>query len=388
MAEAKFLFQAVKNERHIEAVEWVLDGHFDSAIISVAFSRSQGVGLILDKLKFNAKNITCYVGIRNDITSYQALELLLSAGVNLYVIDTGSKTTIFHPKIYFSSTNTIGKAVIGSANLTFGGLINNIESSAALLFDASDLSDRNFILDLVNTFENLKSYHPNHVTQISRIEDIENLYSQNLVVDETVSRKQGPPDLTTSHSDNLPLMRLFRRPPEPTLKRNIETISVDTIQSSGDRLNSVITNDLNFYLVWQSNDLTERDLNVPTGTNTNPTGSMLWKKGATKGIDQRHFFRDEIFNTAGWSRDPDLQHYERAYETFRIYTKGQYRGSFRLKLSHNTDTKSISYSRNNSMTSVSWGAALPIIAHRDLLDRTMFLYKKSSVPPEFIIEID
>jgi len=49
-------------------------------------------------------------------------------------------------------------------------------------------------------------------------------------------------------------------------------------------------------LIWESGKLTERDLNIPKGSNTNPTGSMLFKKGKTEDIDQRHYFRDTVFS--------------------------------------------------------------------------------------------
>jgi len=40
------------------------------------------------------------------------------------------------------------------------------------------------------------------------------------------------------------------------------------------------------------------------------------------------------------------------------------------------------------MTNISWGDAREIVAKRDLLDRTMSLYRKDKVPPEYLIEID
>ena len=40
---------------------------------------------------------------------------------------------------------------------------------------------------------------------------------------------------------------------------------------------------------WESKKLKERDLNIPSGDTTNATGSMNWKQGEVKDIDQRHF---------------------------------------------------------------------------------------------------
>jgi hypothetical protein len=115
---------------------------------------------------------------------------------------------------------------------------------------------------------------------------------------------------------------------------------------------------------------------------------MLWKKGAAEDIDQRHFFRDEAFEGLNWQTDPNIRHYERAEAVFNIVIKGLNYGAFPLKLSHNTDTHSRSYAQKNSMTQIHWGAAMRIVAKRDLLGRTMSLYRKDANPPEFLIEID
>ena len=61
------------------------------------------------------------------------------------------------------------------------------------------------------------------------------------------------------------------------------------------------------YWFGENKGLTERDLNIPSGKKTNPTGSMLWKKGAAaEEVDQRHFFREDIFAKLDWQVDPKL----------------------------------------------------------------------------------
>ncbi len=57
------------------------------------------------------------------------------------------------------------------------------------------------------------------------------------------------------------------------------------------------------YLVWESKPLSERDLSIPKGANTNPTGSMGFKKGLYDQIDQRHYFYDDVFNDLSWKPD-------------------------------------------------------------------------------------
>ncbi len=389
MARNTFLFQAVRDETHRDAIKWVLENRPNEILISVAFARAQGVGLFVKELTELSQSVECFVGIRNDITSYQALEVLLRAGVKLFAVDTGSRNLIFHPKVYLSRQEHGGRAVIGSANMTFGGLLNNIEASTVVELSADDDDDRYFIDDVCQSFIYLKSNFPGHVLEISSIDDIDLLLSQGRLVDETIA-----PKIDSEHSsskvgtDKIPLMNLHRHTSRPTIKRKLNETIFDSLQASQQQLVALQPSKTDYHLIWQSNELNERDLNIPSGSNTNPTGSMLLKKGAVEGIDQRHFFRDEVFRDAAWVRDEKLQHYERAHAIFHIYTKGVFRGTFTLRLSHNTDTECRSYKQNNSMTNISWGDAREIVAKRDLLDRTMSLYRKDKVPPEYLIEID
>jgi hypothetical protein len=144
------------------------------------------------------------------------------------------------------------------------------------------------------------------------------------------------------------------------------------------------------YLVWESKALSERDLNIPTGTNTAATGSMGLKKGALDDdkIDHRHYFRDVVFAHLTWMPDPPPKKWERAFANFELVVKNINYGVFNLKLSHNTDQNSISYQQKNFMTQLHWGDAKKYIAKSDLLGRILYLYRKDTNPPEFTIEID
>jgi hypothetical protein len=112
---------------------------------------------------------------------------------------------------------------------------------------------------------------------------------------------------------------------------------------------------------------------------------MFFTKGPMGNIDQRHYFRDEVFKHLDWRRDPSTPHYERATAQFQIVIAGVDYGTFELALSHNTRTDSAAYIQKNSMTQVHWHNARPLVAHENLLDRTMYLYKTAR---QFILEID
>jgi hypothetical protein len=135
--------------------------------------------------------------------------------------------------------------------------------------------------------------------------------------------------------------------------------------------------------------LSERDLNIPRGSNTNVTGSMLFKQGRYAHIDQRHYFRDNVFRALTWRPDPSprLRHLERASARFTIIIDGVDQGEYRLRLTHNSDTTSRAYEQSNSMTQVHWDRAATVIRDRALLRKTMELYRDKNDPEHFVIEI-
>ena len=168
----------------------------------------------------------------------------------------------------------------------------------------------------------------------------------------------------------------FRGGPKPKKKEEKETVEPVIIKSKPSKL------------LWTSGPLSQRDLNIPKGSNTNPTGSMLFKKGKTEEIVQRHYFRDEVFSALTRTKDinEDTAHLERATALFKIIIDGKDYGGFDLIITHNPLTDTRSYEQNNSMTSISWGAAKEIIAKEELIGKNANLYKNNK-KGEFILEI-
>ena len=97
---ATFILQGLTPRNHISAVADVMrvDG-IERVLISVAFVSSIGVALLASHIQPHAAKTTAFVGIRNGITSAQAIKALLDLGVDLKAVDTGSAHLVFHPKL-------------------------------------------------------------------------------------------------------------------------------------------------------------------------------------------------------------------------------------------------------------------------------------------------
>jgi HKD family nuclease len=394
MAKLDFVLQAVTARFHADELRKILaqDG-CTRVLASVAFVLKDGVDSIAAQLKNVADRATFFIGIRNDITSVQGVKRLLELGVRIFAVDTGSRHRIFHPKLFLAERKSDARLVVGSANMTFSGLHNNIEAGAILHLDLTLKDDREFLNAFAKALEELPSRFPDHVFLIKNEAEAEALFDQGRLSDEnvvtapavTASVRKGTRDSLTA----MPLPR-HGRPHRKIIVVKPKLTAAATNSKAGPAPRTSLPPGVanGFVLIWESKGLTERDLNVPSGNKTHATGSMLWKKGAAEGIDQRHFFRDVIFEGLNWQVDPGLPHYERAEADFEIVVKGVNLGRYTLKLSHNTDTKSPSYKQKNSMTQVHWGGILKLIAKPDLLGRIMSLYRKDGAPPLFMIEID
>ncbi len=391
MAKIDFVFQAVTERFHADELRKLLSkSNCERVLVSVAFVREDGVDALAASLKALAEVSTFFVGIRNGVTSVQGLRRLLDLGVRLVAVDTASRSTIFHPKLFLAERKKTASLIIGSANLTFPGLHNNIEAGAVLDLDLSQTDDKNLLTGLVKTFEDLPARFPEHIFQVNDLESLEKLFDDGRLIDEDVAE---PPPATAyvrkGTRDTLKPMRLRRHAP-PSRKRAVVKPKPQPKPKQPETPAEKAPPERrpHFARIWESRGLTERDLNIPKGRRTHATGSMLWKKGPAEDIDQQRFFRHEAFAGLDWKQDSARPQYERSEADFDFVIKGVNCGNFRLKLSHKTDTTSRSYEQKQPMTQVHWGKARSIIAKRDLLGRIMSLYRKDGTPPEFLIEID
>jgi hypothetical protein len=313
----------------------------------------------------------------------------------LYAVDTGSRNTIFHPKLYFAANAEQASVIIGSANLTFGGLHNNIEASTLMRLDLSNPAENKFAEEATNAFAEMLNRHPQHVFLIKDEKHADELFESGRLADEKVI----PAPSTTSgvkkgERDDLPPMKLNKVVPPHMKSSAVKPLTsekpVQPVHAEPAPIAEVSqpVAVASKYLVWESKQLTERDLSIPKSEGTHPTGSMGWKKGAFDDIDQRHYFREDVFADLDWIPDQKRPKWERAQAKFELVIKNLNYGVFDLKLSHNTDTESRTYAQNNFMTQLHWGDAKEHVAKRDLLGRILYLYRKDAHPPEFMIEID
>jgi HKD family nuclease len=392
MAVSDFIFQGFMSRTHAVAVQRALQlKDLEHCILSAAFVNNGGVRLISDDIKKVAKKIVVYAGIRNDVTSRQGLESLLDLGVKLFVVDTGARRLLFHPKVYAARSKVDARVIIGSANFTAGGLHSNIEAGVALDLDLKSVDDFKLFQTIESEFRSLATKHPKNVIEITSAAQLKKMQDDGRLLDETEVEPPRSVSVSKSNGANdevrrikllvAPLKRTIKKPPTPKAP-----IPKPAVEENAEILPS---SSVGWEFVWESTALTRRDLTVPEeGRNTNPSGSINLDKGTLgSDVDHRHYFRDEVFQKLKWV-PTSSKTVDESYANFQLLIKGVNYGEFKLRIGHTTSTDTKSYKQRNAMTRLSWGPIRKHIAKEQYIDRTVSLYRDSNDPQHFLIELD
>ena len=157
--------------------------------IAVAFAKNSGVLRIKDSLEqFRARGgkVNAYVGVDLGVTSYEALTALLLHTDSLNVVHSERGQT-FHVKIYQFLAEDKGLIVVGSHNLTGGGLWTNFESSMHIPIDSSRATETRILNQMEDYISELTSLHDSFMPVNSQ-EDIESLLKNGYITEEVAEQ--------------------------------------------------------------------------------------------------------------------------------------------------------------------------------------------------------
>lgn len=153
--------------------------------IVVAFAKNSGVLRIKDSLERFRKQggiVNVYVGVDLGGTSYEALTALLLHTDSLNIVH-AEKSQTFHSKIYQFSGNHKELIVVGSHNLTGGGLWTNFESSMHISVDRSIANEMPILSRLDDHILELTSLKDSFMS-ISAQDDIDKLLQNGYIFKE------------------------------------------------------------------------------------------------------------------------------------------------------------------------------------------------------------
>lgn len=381
MAQQKYILQGFdKNIGFLkEIIELLKDTDFTDIWFLSAYLKENAIYNLTSSIKKSGANIHFLVGVGNGVTSYQALKALLALGVEVYTFDTARIGSIFHVKEILAYGDSCAKVVCGSANITPGGLANNIEAGIIVTLNLTDNQDRNFFDDVITAIQNLITLYPNHIKN-QTTDGVDDLLKSGRIEDERVVSSTYKKKATSNHSITsapFPLKAASLRVSKKATMRD----KVRTVLQEENGIVSIAE----FEQVWQSRPLKKSNIGITDNPNTNPKGEIGLGKGSWKeNFDPKVYFRHSVFDALTWSIN-ELGD-EVAEGLFSIHICGTDYGVYRLTILHKRKGMEAE-NQNNYLTSIRWGNASSIIKNRNLIGRILKLYK-SSDEDRFLIDIE
>lgn len=250
--------------------------------IVVAFAKNSGVLRIKDSLqRFRERGgkVNVYVGVDLGGTSYEALTVLLSHTDSLSIVHS-EKGQTFHTKIYQFSGEEKGLVIVGSHNLTGGGLWTNFESSVLISVSKSSIEEVNLQRGLDDYIRKLTSIKDSFMS-IGAQDDIEKLLQNGYIFKEVYEKvrlanadikagTQGrlfgngtpaklPPIAMQKHEQTAAVSMALASPTSPHFNDDEQTIWFETKRLTGGSRNIL---DLSMKSLIERGDPTDTPFNL------------------------------------------------------------------------------------------------------------------------------
>lgn len=324
-------------------------------------------------------DISFIIGIRNNVSTYQALEYLININVSVCVFDIARVESIFHAKIVAGSGLTTAKIICGSANITTSGLANNIEAGIISKLNLECEADKKFWTEVKEYIDNIIYNYPKNVKKISEEREINELFKQGLVMDENQRRLRSDFSGEDKEKQEKSIVSRFLLANKKLLNLGKKQKQTNVILR---KLNQ-ITVEETCEKVWRSNKLTKSHLGI-VKSGTKPKVEMSLVKGQYRQIDQLTYFRNVVFGALDWINNEKGDEIATAY--FTIIISGINYGEYELKVLHKRKGMK-AYTQDNYVTSIKWGTASYLLKNENLLGRELVLYKTHN-EKHFLINIE
>ncbi len=378
----EFLGQGLQGESSAgsKLLEALQDARYSKFTAFIAFAATAGISSIKEAIIQSKRHIhewNVFVGVDHQGTSQEALQMLLELDIGTTVYYTKSPVT-FHPKIYLLEGESECLAIVGSSNLTGGGLFRNLEASTVIYVDGEeDEQGHTLIRQIRQYYASMLSGEDANVQRLTG-DLIEELRDARIIPTERERRRlhsvkrQERSGVTNAAARRIDI--LF-----PAISSRQQPVQRKRPHPDQTQEDSGIVWGRKGRLLWKKQNLPQSDV-IHTGTETtHVTGQLRLTQARfkmnNKVIDQTKYFRYELFGNGSWSvvrRNPLV---ESTHMAFRIRLLGEDIGEHDLEIGHKPTGEA---GQGNFTTFIRWGKISEKIRERDLLGKTLNLY----APPE------
>lgn len=377
----------------IDFIEHARDEGFDELKIAVAWAKRSGIGRLWDVLEeFRAQGgkVLLILGVSEGGATKEGLELALRLADRSYVFHDPRRT--FHPKVYFAISSGKRSLMVGSSNLTAGGLSWNYEASMWVEWDIGEGED---VTDKVSAwFDGLiaetASCSPLTTQLIANLEKSDDI---TIGSESRAHRMQKKMSDTPEDNDSAigatisglfkPVLAGLRK--LPGLSNSIATAPTPRSVGSSDAEKPQSTTNSGSIEQTVARSLGPAD-QVPLPTDdvqrrwfkqldhtaaqqvksaaSNPTGNLrLSREAAT--INHTVYFRDDFFGGLPWTPTEGKTSEQEVVVGFRTWIDGRDFGIQDLRVSH--DPARIS-GQGNVATVLHWGVLSPVLRATNYID--------------------
>lgn len=360
-------------------------GPFSRFEAAVAFAKRSGVRHLGDELEAFIKAggyARVVVGVDHGVTSMEGLQLLLDfigRGGEVWVFHNANPASTFHPKLYILEGTQRATVIVGSSNLTEGGLFTNCECAIFCELDLSQSADKEFLASAKKFVDSLCD--PKAGIAL-RLDDaaIKRLLEVGLIIregsaDERREERRIAPQGQAAGAVGT-LFRAAPVPPAPAVHAPAKGVAVAATAPKAAELRRGS-------ILWRKK-LAATDAQRQPG---HATGGMRltqakWKVGGGK-IDQTEYFRYIVFGNLPWTLKKQRPVVEAASASFEITVLGESLGTHRLEVSHKPSGEA---GQGNYTSLLHWKALSKKIRSANLVGKTFSLYApaKGTAEPYFI----
>ena len=265
--------------------------------IIVAWAKASGLKLIeADLIAARSRNVITkiIVGIDEGGATHEGLDLAISLFDECYIYSNPSRGT-FHPKIY----NFIGSEssiLIGSSNLTAGGLVGNYEAN--ILIDSTDIAFSQLSSDIGIYYYDLISdsnclYRINDKNKFLIYHDPRYSISSESIRSSSNKPRSGvlvPAPIFRPSSLPLHPLKRYKKAATKTGASGIIAVGAKIVPAPTTPIKTILRR-------WWK-ELPASDVQI-VGSGTNNTGNLRLGKGKT-GVNPTVYFRNVFFGGLTW----------------------------------------------------------------------------------------
>lgn len=384
-----------------QQIEDLLDaGTFSSRIVFVsAFTSLRTLLRLRERLLRAAQNETMLrftVGVDLGGTSREVLEELVRWDCEVFVYHNPIVRATFHPKIYLFEGNDSAVLVVGSNNLTDGGLYTNYE--AAIRHDFAFPIDTAVYERILTPL--LAFVEPDGPTVCRLSNDlIHTLSERGLVPTETEARRSRRPRQGTHQEDGQEVppnpFTAVAVPMPPLLPRDLRAAMPEGPAENGIEAQEEILPPTDQprpegVLVWKKKLPRTDALQVNPDADSHPVGGVRltqarFENPVGQRIDQTTYFR-RLFDDYDWEREPSKHpDQEHTFVPMRIFIRGNDFGVRNFEISHKPSGES---GQDNYTTILRWGRDFnATVIQENLTDTILSLYETPDAEVGFLLDI-